>query len=133
MNPLQTMSPKQKAFCVAALHVVLLLSMGGKMLFDRATCPRVWAQTRGYDPYSLLQGRYIALQLTGVAVQQDMATPTTVQNIPVEYFIPEHAIDPSLRNRGEELWIEVTIPRKGAPRPIRLGVKKGGEIKPMEQ
>jgi hypothetical protein len=36
----------------------------------------------------------------------------------------EHIPDPS-RLQGEELWAEVTIPKKGLPRPIRLGVKKG--------
>jgi hypothetical protein len=44
---------------------------------------------------------------------------------PVAFFIPEHIPDPSRRQEGEELWAEVTIPKKGPPRPIRLGVKKG--------
>jgi hypothetical protein len=38
----------------------------------------------------------------------------------------------SRRQEGEELWVEVTIPKKGPPRPIRLGVKKGdGAIIPL--
>lgn len=45
---------------------------------------------------------------------------------PVPFFIPEHVPDPSRRAAGEELWVEVTIPEKGPPRPIRLGVRKGG-------
>jgi hypothetical protein len=51
---------------------------------------------------------------------------------PLAYFIPEHAADPSRRPPGEELWVEVTIPRAGAPRPIRIGVKKDGELKPID-
>ncbi len=52
---------------------------------------------------------------------------------PVAFFIPEHVPDPSRREPGEELWVEVTIPRKGPPRPIRLGVKKtDGPIVPLE-
>lgn len=51
---------------------------------------------------------------------------------PLAYFIPEHASDPSFRPAGEELWVEVTVPRSGAPRPIRLGVKKNGAIAPLE-
>jgi len=52
---------------------------------------------------------------------------------PVAFFIPEHAPDPSRRPPGEQLWVEATIPRKGVPRPIRLGVKKGGgPILPLE-
>jgi hypothetical protein len=51
---------------------------------------------------------------------------------PVPFFIPEHIPDPSRRAPGEELWVEVTIPEKGPPRPIRLGVKKGsGPIVPL--
>ena len=45
---------------------------------------------------------------------------------PVAFFIPEHVPDPSRRPAGEELWAEVTIPRSGPPRPIRLGVMKDG-------
>jgi hypothetical protein len=50
---------------------------------------------------------------------------------PVAYFIPEHAADPSSRSPGEELWVEVTVPRAGLPRPIRLGVKKDGVLTPI--
>ena len=51
---------------------------------------------------------------------------------PLAFFIPEHIPDPSRRPPGEELWVEVTIPAKGPPRPIRLGVKKGdGPIVPL--
>ena len=48
------------------------------------------------------------------------------------YFIPEHVPDPSIRPTGEELWVEVTLPRRGAPRPIRLGVKKDGNLSPID-
>jgi hypothetical protein len=50
---------------------------------------------------------------------------------PIAFFIPEHAPDPSRRASGEELWVEATVPRKGPPRPIRLGVKKGGILVPL--
>ena len=57
----------------------------------------------------------------------------TVLDQPVAFFIPEHIADPSIRGKGEQLWVEVTIPRKGPPRPIQLGVKKGdGPIVPLE-
>ena len=50
----------------------------------------------------------------------------------IVFFIPEHVPDPSRRKPGEQLWAEVTLPRKGPPRPIRLGVKKGGVLTPLE-
>ena len=28
---------------------------------------------------------------------------------------------------GDELWVLATVPRKGPPRPIALGMKKAGE------
>jgi hypothetical protein len=50
---------------------------------------------------------------------------------PIAFFIPEHVPDPSLRSPEEELWAEVTLPRRGAPRPIRLAVKKDGVLTPL--
>lgn len=50
---------------------------------------------------------------------------------PVLFFIPEHAADPSRRPAGEELWVEVSVPPKGPPRPLRLGVKQGGVLTPL--
>jgi hypothetical protein len=50
---------------------------------------------------------------------------------PVAFFIPEHAADPSIRPGGEELWVEVQVPRRGMPRPVRLGVKR--EDEPMDR
>lgn len=51
---------------------------------------------------------------------------------PVPFFVPEHAFNPAVRPAGEELWMEVTVPRKGPPRAIRLGIKKDGQIHPLE-
>lgn len=47
---------------------------------------------------------------------------------PLAFFIPEHVPDPSRRSAGEELWVEVTLPKKGPLRPIRLAVKKDGKL-----
>jgi hypothetical protein len=53
---------------------------------------------------------------------------------PVAFFIPEHAVDPSRRPAGEALWVEMTVPLTGPPRPLRLGTRKKGaeEITPLE-
>ncbi len=77
----------------------------------------------GYDS-SALRLRFIERQGEKLAVLDK----------PVPFFIPEHVPDPSRRAPGEELWVEVTIPRKGPPRPIRLGVRKdGGPIVPLAE
>ena len=52
-------------------------------------------------------------------------------NQALAFFIPEHVPDPSRRAPGEELWVEVTLPKAGPPRPIRLGVKKDGVLTPL--
>ena len=51
---------------------------------------------------------------------------------PIAYFIPDQVPDPSRRSAGEELWVEVTIPPHGAPRPIRIGVKKDGVLTALD-
>lgn len=78
-------------------------------------------RARGYNPSDL----HVEFLQRG---DQKLA----VLDKPVAFFISEHIPDPSLRPPGEELWVEVTIPKKGPPRPIRLGVKKAqGPILPL--
>ena len=51
------------------------------------------------------------------------------------FFVPERTLPfEKLRGRRDapELWAEVTIPRKGPPRPIRLAIKKDGKLEPVE-
>jgi hypothetical protein len=50
---------------------------------------------------------------------------------PVDFYIGEHAADPTPLKPGKELWIEVTIPPKGPPRPIQLALKQDGVWKPL--
>jgi hypothetical protein len=49
----------------------------------------------------------------------------------VDFYIPEHAVDPTGLKPGRELWIEVTLPPKGPPRPIQLALKENGVWKPL--
>lgn len=51
----------------------------------------------------------------------------------VAFFLPPQVADPSSRLPEEQLWVEVTLPAEGPPRPIRLGVKRGaGPITPLD-
>lgn len=50
---------------------------------------------------------------------------------PVDFYIPENATDPSWVKPGQELWIEVTVPPKGPPRPLQLALKDNGAWKPL--
>lgn len=50
---------------------------------------------------------------------------------PVDFYIAEHAADPTALREGQELWIEVTVPPKGPPRPLQLALKDNGAWKPL--
>ena len=50
---------------------------------------------------------------------------------PVDFYLGEHAAAPAALQPGEELWIEVTVPSNGPPRPIQLALKQGGAWKPL--
>lgn len=54
-----------------------------------------------------------------------------VLSSPVAFFLPEHVADPTRQPQGTRLWAEVTVARKGPPRPIRLAVKRNGELEPL--
>jgi len=96
-----------------------------------------WSDQR--DVYLRAEGgqlvAYPAPQPTGLRVTRwkarngEVVAGLTEQ---VDFFFPEHAVDPSIRKTGEELWVEVTVPAKGPPRPVRLAVKQGDTFTPLE-
>ena len=49
----------------------------------------------------------------------------------VDYFIPDAAKTPFPLKKGEELWVEVTVPPMGPPRPIQLAISKDGAFTPL--
>lgn len=158
-----------KGVAVAVLHLMIVLSLGGKLMYDRSHRPRVWVKTGSIDPDLPVRGRYLTLNVqvkapwfqpknngyqredvqlmaaNGELVASKSDSPTRMSisswpgrrlasvspdgiflDQPVAFFIPEHAQMPRLK-AGEELWAEVTIPRKGPPRPIQLALKTGTE------
>lgn len=178
------MSRERKGLVVAVVQVLLVCSLGGKLLLDRHRYPRVWVKTTSYDPEHIVRGRYVSLALEVPLISKFELTPDERQERadlkakypqmppqgvrrlgrlevrdgklvaievpdmktggwewmtidpadpsrvtwgqPVEYYIPEHAEDPSRQPRGSALWAEVTIPQKGPPRPIQLATSGPG-------
>jgi hypothetical protein len=57
------MSAMRKGFLLAAIHFALVLSLAAKLLYDRATRPRVWALVESYDPDLPIRGRYLSERL----------------------------------------------------------------------
>ena len=50
---------------------------------------------------------------------------------PVNYYIAEHAASPLPLKPAEELWMELTVPPKGPPRPLQLALKRSGAWVPL--
>jgi hypothetical protein len=169
------MNTLTKGIAVAVLHLLIVLSLGGKLLYDRAHRPRVWVRTGSVDPDLPIRGRYVTLRLqvqapwaasgndyswssvtlaaedgTLVAHKSEADTGVSVSSWPtqprrpetpkppvvvyldqnVAFFLPEHADFPRPKP-GEEIWAEVTVPKKGPPRPIQLALKRGTEWIPL--
>ena len=75
-----------------------------------------------------IPGRYLSLILTP---EPDAPYFERANQERVVFLVLEHQTEvDSLRFRPKapELWAEVTIPRRGPPRPIRLGLKRDGEL-----
>lgn len=71
---------------------------------------------------------------TGLHVSRrfiNLGEPVTALMEPVAFFLPEHAMDPAVRSAGEELWMEVTVPKTGPPRPIQLAIKRPESFTPL--
>jgi len=173
------MTGMTKGIVLGVIHVGMILTVSGKLLYDRWTRPRAWAQAATYDPDLPIRGRYLSQRLQYPAEGFPYKAPenkngsdwtwenhqwaylesrdgklvgkmvgpgpgqwvyvhrnpdgnfVAFSDEPVLLFIPDTANVPSLK-RGEEVWVEVTIPKKGPPRPIRAGIKKNGMITPLE-
>ena len=185
------MKPMTKAVAVALVQVLIVCSLGAKLLYDRRTRPRAWFKTERYDPDLPIRGRYLSLQLElsdqrspeeikskfgneianfenlnsqyhrssydfgsecgSIGLRGDTPIPVFDQGArvwecdnlsfvrrqtgdqtvlrlrePIVFFISDTGQDPSHLPTGDELWVLATIPRKGPPRPIALGIKKSG-------
>lgn len=111
----------KRGLILAAVQLVLAMSVVAKFQYDRETLPRKWMKVEPRDPYIPFRGRYVRLRVTDGGVEQRLA-----------YFIPEGVPDPSIRSRDEELWVEVSVPKEGPPRPVQLAVRKNGVMTPLE-
>jgi hypothetical protein len=49
----------------------------------------------------------------------------------VMFFIPDRARVPFPLRAGQELWVEVTLPPSGPPRPIQIALSSAGGFRPL--
>ena len=168
------MTNVRKGLTVTLLDILIVLSLGGKFLYDREHRPRVWVKTGTIDPDLPIRGRYLTLSLevhapelaklrtapnynwqsvvlaaengqlvahpvdtpSGMYIGAGAKTPMPAEDDlyflspQVDFFIPEPAETPH-PTRDDEVWAEVTIPRKGPPRPIQLAIKHGSQWMPL--
>jgi hypothetical protein len=66
-----------------------------------------------------------------VTAQPDSSCDAMHLQEPVDFYIAEHAADPSRLQKGQELWMEVTVPPIGPPRPLQLALQDNGAWKPL--
>ena len=180
---------RNRAILLAVIQIALVLSIAGKYLYERKTCPRVWVRTEQFDPNMPMRGRYLALQLSvdscalprdekskrmvigpasanlasaeyqwtvrptaqngklvaAVATDRDRPEETelltqwtnhtcdrAVLSSPVDYYIPDTARAPFPLKPGQDLWVEVTVPPMGPPRPIQLAISENGAFTPLK-
>jgi hypothetical protein len=183
------MSYRARTVLLIAIQCLLVSSIAGKYLYERATRPRVWARAAQYDPNLPMRGRYLALAplVDACSLPRDkdsmpawmayghqdpknmvwfwhvrptardgklavedarkvlprsetqtiwlkadqpceraQLTPTT------DFFIPDTARFPFPMKPGSELWVEVTVPPAGPPRPIQLALSENGQWQPLK-
>ncbi len=170
------MKALRKGLLLALIHALIVCSLGAKLLYERATRPRVWVKAAQIDPDLPIRGRYLNLNFELPAIgfdtrDEDMSKQfTTPFNLRCDlqmrdgklvavgkpdgqfwvmlrksdqgqmavvwpstpFFIPEHLDLNRLTGPHPNLWVEVTMPESGPPRPIRLGVKNGNRITPLQ-
>ena len=177
-------------------QLALVSSVAARYLYERWTCPQVWARSAAYDPELAMRGRYLSLQLTvngckstlpnageaefprnvdgsvrygpyGIRAPQPVRFPAQLKvednklaairivnpdangagqmvsawpesscenmrlEAPVNFYIAEHAPSPLPLKPGQELWVEVTVPPAGPPRPTQLALKQDNVWKPL--
>jgi hypothetical protein len=50
---------------------------------------------------------------------------------PIDYFVPAATANPKTLLGQGELWMEVSVPAQGSPRPLRVGAMRDGRIVPI--
>ncbi|MDT8069675.1 MAG: hypothetical protein ROO76_16030 [Terriglobia bacterium] len=106
------MKTMKKGLLVGLIHVLLVSSLGAKLLIDRATRPRIWLQSVSYDPNLPIRGRYVALR---AVVETDVPAARNQFSYPQGLY--------RLEVRDGKLWA-IKDPR-GTQRLVWTGTRDG--------
>ena len=69
----------------------------------------------------------------GVLVEADPGSPCDQMRLalPASFYIAPGVALPTPLQPNQELWVEVTVPPQGPPRPLQLALKEGATWKPL--
>ena len=69
----------------------------------------------------------------GVTVVADPGSPCDQMRlaVPADFYLAKSATIPMPLQPNQELWVEVTVPPQGPPRPLQLAIKEGAAWKPL--
>jgi hypothetical protein len=121
-----------KGLAVALLHLLLVSSLGGKLLYDRGHRPRVWVQVANYDPDLPIRGRYLSLNLEvpteGITIAKSLESYKDKDGKPIYFEHPlPYRCDLVLRNNvltavGNEQGQYMLFVRQRASQPSAIVV-----------
>ena len=89
---------------------------------------------------SAKDGKLVALRIehsTGnhraqdISMRKNSTCHDTFLQQPIDYYISESAKSPFPLKSGQTLWVEVTVPQVGPPRPINLAINDGVHWQPL--
>ena len=80
-----------------------------------------------------VEGQEDTRRSTGEEISAAPGAPCNQMQLfdPVDFYIADTAKSPLPLQPNQELWIEVTVPPTGPPRPIQLALKQDGSWKPL--
>jgi hypothetical protein len=120
-----------KAIVVALVQVLIILSLGAKLLYDRSHRPRVWVRTSWVDPELPIRGRYFTLNLP---VYAPWFTPSTSNSVTLGV---EHGMLAAFKSEANTgLSISYWTSREGQPyldQPVTFFVPEHGEFPEMHR
>jgi len=70
--------------------------------------------------------------IQSVSQREDRSCERVPLSEETEFFIPDTARPPFPLEKGQELWVEVTVPETGPPRPIQLALSDAGGFHPLQ-
>ncbi len=100
---------------------------------EQGSGPSLWAHIAAQNGHLVVAGlasrRDESIQDVQLRNNQDCSNAFLSE--PVNFYLPAGAKSPFPLAKGSELWVEVTVPPKGPPRPLNLALSNNGQWQPL--